>query len=352
MPSPRSNFICGSSLQLISAFTFLLVFLFAVFCCLLFDKSSISFAHLTTPLQMLNPCTMILFFLQSSIFLFLSFVPLIRAQSSTGSGYTDYAFSLSGDPESVVYSISSTPGNVSTTFPEPDVYLNASVHVGEIDLTVSNLTAKINLQAQVLQLLKFNAGVDVSIDRVALVIQNVSANVLLEARLSNLVLMINDTLNSLDLNPVLATLGQDLGSIVNTTVGGLSGATQRASSLTARSNDLVNNVLYSINDYSGNTHTNRILTQSGSIIDQSLDNDGNIHHSQQVGSYLGDMTFNGYNQSVVRNGRVTHELEYVYTPFDGLSVVSAVYTDASNTVVATQVLSESSAGGSSTVGGS
>jgi len=64
------------------------------------------------------------------------------------------------------------------------------VHVGEIHIEVQNLTAKINLDAQVLQLLSFNAGVDLSIDRVNLLIQNVTAKVLLEARLANLVLMI------------------------------------------------------------------------------------------------------------------------------------------------------------------
>jgi hypothetical protein len=64
------------------------------------------------------------------------------------------------------------------------------VHVGEIHIEVQNLTAKINLDAQVLQLLSFNAGVDLSIDRVNLLIQNVTAKVILEARLANLVLMI------------------------------------------------------------------------------------------------------------------------------------------------------------------
>jgi hypothetical protein len=39
------------------------------------------------------------------------------------------------------------------------------------------------------------------------------------------------------------------------------------------------------------------------------------------------MIFNGYNQSVVMNGQVARELEYVYTPFDGLSVASAIYRD-------------------------
>ncbi|MCJ1421339.1 hypothetical protein MMC32_007702 [Xylographa parallela] len=259
---------------------------------------------------------------------------------------------MSGDPGSVIYETSSTPADVSPTVSQPDVYLNASVSVGEIDITVSNLTAKINLQAQVLQLLQFNAGIDLSIDRVSLKIQNVSAKVLLEARLENLVLMINDTLSSLDLNPILATLGQDVGTIVNETVGGLTGSTSQSSAVVPRSFELANNILYSINDYSGNTHTNRILTQSGNIIDQSLNNDGQISSQQIIGTYLGDMTFNGYSQSVVRNGQTVRELEYVYTPINGLSVVSAVYVDEANAVVATQVLSESSAGGSSSVGDS
>lgn len=288
---------------------------------------------------------------QVIISLFLFFAKFLNAQSSTF-GYVGYSLSLEGDPDSVVYDTADTPANVSTTVPEPDVYLNASVHVGEIDITVSNLTAKINLEAQVLQLLQFNAGVDLSIDRVSLLIQNITASVLLEARLANLVLMINDTLKSLDLNPILAALGQDVGTLVNTTVGGLTGPTTQASTVLPRSYELSKNILYSINDYSGNTHTNRVLTQSGSIVDQFLDNNGNIHSQQVVGSYLRHMTFNGYNQSFVLNGHVTRELEYIYAPYNGLSVVSAIYVNAAGTVVAAKVLSESSGGGGSTVGDS
>lgn len=287
--------------------------------------------------------------LDSLVFLVLSIATFTSAQSSTDSGYTGYSLSLTGDADSVLYATSSTNANVSSAVPEPDVYLNASVSVGEIDINVSNLTAKVNLDASVLQLLQFNAGVDVSIDRVALVLVNVSAKVLLEARLENLVLMINDTLNSLDLNPVLATLDQDLNTTANSLT---SGSTTPTSSVAARSYDLSHNILYSTNDYSGNTHTNRILTQSGTIVDQFLDNNGNTRNQQLVGSYLRDMTFNGYNQSVIINGQVARELEYVYTPFYGLSVVSAIYVDVAGTVVATQVLSESGGGGSSTVGGS
>jgi len=70
-----------------------------------------------------------------------------------------------------------------------------------------NLTAQINLDLEVLNLLTFNAGVgmlkvhrtsrsklilsDLSIDAVKLTIQNVTAKVLLEARLENIVNMVD-----------------------------------------------------------------------------------------------------------------------------------------------------------------
>ena len=60
-------------------------------------------------------------------------------------------------------------------------------HCGQA--TDSIQTAKINLDVQVLNLLQFNAGVDLSIDEVNLLIQNVNVKVLLEARLENVVKM-------------------------------------------------------------------------------------------------------------------------------------------------------------------
>ena len=272
---------------------------------------------------------------------------LINAQSSGEDVYTGYTLSSTNDKSNdVIYSTSSTPANVSTTNPPPDVVLNATVNVGQIDLLVSNLSAKVNLDVQVLQLLQFNAGVVASIDRVTLSISNVSAQVQLEARLANLVTMIKDVLDSVDLNPALATLGQTLNSTLNSTASTLSSST-----VSARSLNLVDNILYSVNDYSGHTHTNRILAQNGSIIDQSLDNDGNLYAEQVVGYYTDDMTSNGYDQTVTTNGQEERELQYVYQPYAGFEVISAIFVDAANKVVATQVLSESSGGGSSTVVG-
>lgn len=293
--------------------------------------------------------------------LLLTLLTLTKAQqpstppnASPGSGYTGYTLSLtdpSSPPDSVIYQTANTNASTTPAFPPPDVFLNASLTLSDLEIHVSNLSAQINLSAQVLSLLQFNAGVDLSIDAVSLSIFNVSANVLLEARLANLVKMINDTLESLDLNPSLAGVGAGVGGLVDGVAGG--GGAQRGSPpvVVPRSFELENNILYSINDYSGNTHTNRILAQNGELVDQSLDNDGRTYARRVVGDYSTDMSFNGISQSVVRNGEVVRELEYVYGPFVGVNVVSAVYVDEGGKVVGTQVLSESGGGGSSTVGG-
>jgi hypothetical protein len=276
-----------------------------------------------------------------------------HCQTPTSSIYVDtnYTLTQTGDPNSVVYDTSGTQANVSLT--EPDVFLNASVSVGEIDLLVANLTAKINLDAEVRSLLKFNAGVVAHVDRVQLVIQNITAYAHLEARLENLVKMIDDVLHSLDLNPVLATLGQDLGTLVNQTVGGLTGATGGSGgNLTARSIDefpLDENILYSINNYEGNAHTNRVLFPNGDIVDQELDNNGIVHSQKVVGTYASEMTFNGFNQSVSIDGAYLHELEYNYAPIPGLTIIAAVFQDASGKVVKARVLAEARGGGYSTI---
>lgn len=129
----------------------------------------------------------------------LSAAGFANAQTASTSGYVGYNLTLEGDQDSAIYSTDNTRADAGINETNPDVYLHAAVHVGEIDIEVDNLTAKINLDLQVLQLLQFNAGVDLSIDRVSLLIENVTAEVLLEARLENVVNMVDDVLNSIDL---------------------------------------------------------------------------------------------------------------------------------------------------------
>lgn len=287
---------------------------------------------------------------------FLAFaMSLTVSAASSDSGYVGYNLTLSGDDDSAIYSTANTRQNASAIYPDPDVFLNATVSVKEIDIEVDNLTAKVNLDLQVLELLQFNAGVDLSIESVHLLIQDVKAKVLLEARLENLVQMVDDVLESLDLNPIIATLGQGVSDIVNETadaVGGLvsdDGSGSSSSSATKRSFALDDNILFSVNDFSGNSHTNRILEQNGDIIEQDLDNDGRVSNTKVVGTYARDMTFTGHEDMIERGGREVQRKQYKYEPIIGVQIVAAIFFDAAGGVVGTQILSELEVGGFATV---
>ncbi|KAH6658100.1 hypothetical protein BKA67DRAFT_507286, partial [Truncatella angustata] len=278
-------------------------------------------------------------------------------------GYIGYHLDQRGDPESAVYETESTDTSGGVILPqEPDVYLNASVHVGEIDIEVDNITAKVNLDAKVLNLLHFTAGVDASIDRVKLTIQNVTAKVYLEARLENVVAMIDDVLSSIDLNPIIATLGNVVSGVVtNVTdeLGGGSSTTSSAASSTGTAAakrslgsldyNIAHNILYSVNNYAGDTHTNRILGQNGTFWDVSLDNDGNETGRQNVGYYSRDMTYTGHNKTIIYKGVTEYELGYRYAPYPGLDIYAHIFMNEGGSVFKTRIVSEAEAGGTSTI---
>lgn len=291
---------------------------------------------------------------------------VVAAQTNVGSrqggdGYIGYNLEQNGDPEAATYRTENTDTAGVELPTEPDVYLNASVSVQEISIDVENITAKINLDAQVLKLLRFNAGVDASIDRVRLSIQNVTAKVELEARLGNLLQMVSDVLDSIDLNPIVATLGRTIGGVINDTTGIIDGGNgsgngdSSGSTVQKRSLEynLAYNILFSVNDYSGRNHRNRILAQNGSIYDVYLDNDGRETSRQLAGDYRRDMTFTGHNKTIEHDGvPVEQELQYLYNPYTGLEIVALVYMDiVSARVVRTNVVAGAEAGGSSYITG-
>lgn len=274
----------------------------------------------------------------------------VQAQGEGGDGYIGYNLEHRGDPESAIYETESTDPGVGVLPVDPDVFLNASVSVGEIDIEVDNITAKINLDARVLNLLHFSAGVDASIDRVRLTIQNISAKVLLEARLENVVNMVDDVLRSIDLNPIIATLGQDVGKIVNSTVGALTGPGD-GSAAGKRDLDynLAHNVLYSLNDYQGRTHTNRVLAQNGSLYDVFLNNAGDETGRRVSGYYSRDMTFSGHNRTISDGGATEYEMQYIYTPFPGIEAVCLIYMAPGGKITRARIIAEAQGGGTSTI---
>ncbi|KZL67582.1 hypothetical protein CT0861_07132 [Colletotrichum tofieldiae] len=270
-----------------------------------------------------------------------------------GDGYFGYDLKRRGDNESAVYETANTKTGIDTLNPIPDVYLNASVSVGEISIEVQNITAKVNLDAKVLNLLHFQAGVDARIDRVKLGIYNVSAKVELEARLENVVKMVGDVLTSIDLNPIIATLGDTVGDVINKTVDVVTDPVESAASSVAK-RDLAyrieNNILYSVNDFSGRTHTNRVLAQNGSLYDVYLDNSGSESGKRVVGYYSRDMTFSGHNRTIKVDGHVKEfELQYLYAPYPGLEAFSNIYVDTTGRVVRTRIVAEAEGGGTATI---
>ncbi|KAM0306195.1 hypothetical protein HYE67_002204 [Fusarium culmorum] len=281
------------------------------------------------------------------------------AAKAKGDGYYGYKLNRRGDDESAIYETENTNSGVPPLNQEPDVYLNANVSVGEISVEVQNITAKINLDAKVLNLLNFNAGVDLGIDRVKLGIYNVTAKVELEARLGNILRMVDDVLESIDLNPIIATLGdgvKDIVGDVGDAIGGGSGGSGGSSDedpdavekrdLTIR---LENNILYSMNDFSGSAHTNRVLTQDGFLYNIYLDNQGREKNRKEVGYYSKDMKFTGHNRTITVDGGVEYELQYTYAPYHGLSAYCNIYTDPAGKVLRTKIVAEAEGGGAATI---
>lgn len=139
-------------------------------------------------------------------------------------------------------------------------------------------------------------------------------------------------------------------SIVNSTAGALTSSDSTPSSATRRSFQLDDGILYSVNDYSGNTHTNRVLAQSGDLYDVKLDNDGSETSRAVVGHYSQDMTFSGHNRTITVAGQVREfELQYIYTPFTGIESICWVYVTPAGKVTRTRVIAEGFGGGSSSI---
>jgi hypothetical protein len=116
----------------------------------------------------------------------------------------------------------------SQQYPEYDVVLDIpNVCVERIFLKVDSVTARLNLNAQVANLVRVNAGADVLIGNVDLTILDVRARALLLVDLDDVVHIVDQTLTFVDNNPqIIDQLGSTLQNTVGT-VGNLVGGTLR-----------------------------------------------------------------------------------------------------------------------------
>lgn len=151
---------------------------------------------------------------------------------------------------------SATITSLNTSQDQNDVLLVVpKLKVDTINLTISSLEANVNLNAKVANILNIQAGVDVKLGQTNLVIQGVSASLLLKINLTNVARVIDRVLTTIDRNP----------QIVSNLVTGLS------------------NLLSSTINQAGQT-VQRFVDTLGNIFEKVLDNAGNILDQTLVGS--------------------------------------------------------------------
>ena len=110
----------------------------------------------------------------------------------------------------------------SREYAEYDVVLDIpNVCVEKIFLKVDSVTARLNLHAQISNLVQVNAGADVLIGNVDLTIHDVRATALLLVDLDDVVHIVDQTLTFVDNHPEIV---QQLGSTLQNTVGAVGGA--------------------------------------------------------------------------------------------------------------------------------
>jgi e3 binding domain len=98
---------------------------------------------------------------------------------------------------------------------DPDVLLDVPVlKVDSIHLELDNLDARVALKAQVLDLVKLNAGVDVHLGKLRIDIKGVEAQALLKVRLDRVAAIVDRVLTTIDRNPELVkSLGRTVEDV-------------------------------------------------------------------------------------------------------------------------------------------
>ena len=177
---------------------------------------------------------------------------------------------------------------------QPDVVLDVpNLSVESITLEVQGLEAHVSLDAQLANLLKLNAGADVTLDSVTLDIKGVQAQAALIVRLENVRAIIERTLQTLDNNPQIVTqllstvdntVGVTGGVLNNTvdTVGDLTGGLLRSGQLLDIARSGLSVVSETVNT-AGET-VRRVRATDGALYDVVTDTAGRILSSARVAS--------------------------------------------------------------------
>ena len=163
----------------------------------------------------------------------------------------------------------------SQAFPEYDVVLDVpNLCVNRIFLKVDSVTATINLNARVANLVRVNAGAEVLIGRVDLTIEGVRAQALLLVDLDDVYYIVDNTLTFIDNHPEIV---QQLGSTLQTTVGAVGGLV----------GGVVRGLLLGTTRLASGETVQRLVDQvTGSLLERTLSTAGQVVAERAIGSVL------------------------------------------------------------------
>ncbi|KAH8201337.1 hypothetical protein TruAng_004505 [Truncatella angustata] len=213
-----------------------------------------------------------------------------------------------------------TSSSTSSSTNPPDVLLRIpQLSVDRIELDVDNLQAEINLAAQVAGLVEINAGIQVGITKVNITIADIDAELELIIRLGNLVDIVNRTLATLDLNPLLINVLNEVGDVLDTVVGAVDG--------------LLGSIV------NGDSKVNFLIDNLGNIVQEVEGTAGSLL-SSIIGNYQQNMTYTGA-QTILNGGLIQRTYKY-----EALNSLVNIITNSLGQVV--QAVVVGSGGGSST----
>ncbi|KAG4425394.1 hypothetical protein IFR04_001544 [Cadophora malorum] len=240
------------------------------------------------------------------------------SEAPSSSGESPSGSSSSSRTVTSATSVSTRPSQTGST--APDVHLNVpDLSVKRIELIVENLSADINLNAQVANLVTINAGVAVSVQKINITIADVEVKLELIVRLGHLVDIVDRVFKSLDLNPLLIDVLRDVTSIVTGVIGAVDG------------------LLGSISGPGG--LVNFLIDNLGNIVQSVVGTAGNTV-DQIVGNYKTNMTETGVIQQL-GNGQV--KKQYLFPALGTL--VDIVFNAAGQILQATAVKPSSTGSG-------
>ena len=211
---------------------------------------------------------------------------IARACGSTNDGTTTTSIRRAvGDSASLGLAqtpAGTTPVTGGTTrsheYPEYDVVLDVpNLCVQQIHLKVDTVTAKVNLDARISNLVHVSAGADVFIGDVDLTIRGVRAQALLLVDLDDVYHVVDQTLTFVDNHPEVV---KQLGSTLQNTGGAVGGVVGNVLGT-------VNGLLLNVTRSTGGSSIQRVVDQAtGKILERTVSSAGKAIAEKTVGSVL------------------------------------------------------------------